>query len=96
MAPGGQRPAASGHDLSGAIGFYGRPGPGFDGGPGPIDRAKEMTAPVLALMGGADDYIPEEEVADLRIAFQEAGLEHEVVVYEGAPLEWRDRSEHMC
>ncbi len=84
--------AASGHGLSGAIGFYGRPGAGFDGGPGPIDRAKEMTAPVLALMGGADDYIPEEEVAGLRTAFQEAGLEHEVVVYEGAPHSFFDRT----
>src|SRR5688500_6992446 len=27
--------AASGHGLAGAIGFYGRPGPGGDGSPGP-------------------------------------------------------------
>ena len=28
--------AAAGHGLRGAIGFYGRPGPGQDGSPGPL------------------------------------------------------------
>ena len=83
--------AASGHGLAGAIGFYGRPGPGRDGSPGPAARAKEMTCPVLALMGGADQGIPPQQVEELRRAFEEAGLDHEVVVYEGAPHSFFDR-----
>ena len=42
--------AAAGHGLAGAIGFYGRPGAGSDGSPGPIQRAGELEAPILALM----------------------------------------------
>src|SRR2546425_5784607 len=45
--------AASGHGLAGAIGFYGRPGEGRDGLPGPADRANEIDAPILALQAGA-------------------------------------------
>lgn len=83
--------AAAGHGLAGAIGFYGRPGPGRDGSPGPAARAKDMACPVLALMGGADQGIPLEQVEELRKAFEEAGLDHEVVVYEGAPHSFFDR-----
>ena len=54
--------AASGHGLAGAIGFYGRPGPGRDGSPGPAQRAGEMAAPILGLMGGDDPGIPQEDV----------------------------------
>ena len=50
-----------GHGLAGAIGFYGRPGPGSDGSPGPIQRAAEMAAPILALQGGDDPGIPVED-----------------------------------
>src|SRR5688572_22644707 len=42
--------AVSGHGLAGAIGFYGRPTEGRPPGPGPIERAGDMEAPVLALM----------------------------------------------
>ena len=45
--------AASGHGLAGAVGFYGRPGEGRPSGtPGPIQRAADFTAPILALQGG--------------------------------------------
>src|SRR5919198_2571568 len=40
--------AASGHGLSGAIGFYGNPGE-RNGVPGPTQRAAELSAPILAL-----------------------------------------------
>ena len=53
--------AAAGHGLAGAIGFYGRPGPGQDGSPGPAQRAAELEAPILGLMGGADEGIPVEQ-----------------------------------
>ncbi len=79
-------------DLSGAIGFYGRPGPSFaDNSAGPIDRAKEMKAPILALMGGDDPGIPADDIAALERALNDAGVENEVVTYEGAPHSFFDR-----
>jgi carboxymethylenebutenolidase len=84
--------AASGHRLAGAIGFYGRPGTGRDGTPGPADRAREITAPILALMGGADDGIPVEAVREFEAALDAAGVEHEAVVYDGAPHGFFDRT----
>ena len=83
--------SAAGHDLAGAIGFYGRPGPANDGTPGPIQRAGEMRAPVLALQGGDDPGIPVEDSQAFDRALSEAGVEHEVVIYEGAPHSFFDR-----
>jgi carboxymethylenebutenolidase len=83
--------AAGGHVLAGAVGFYGRPGPGTDGSPGPIQRAGEMTAPILALQGGDDPGIPVEDSRALDQALLEAGVEHEVVIYDGAPHSFFDR-----
>ena len=83
--------AAGGHGLAGAVGFYGRPGPGQDGGPGPTQRASELEAPILALMGGADPGIPAEDVNAFEAALADAGVEHEVVTYPGAPHSFFDR-----
>ncbi len=83
--------AASGHGLAGAIGFYGRPGPGNDGSPGPAQRASEMTAPILALQGGDDPGIPAEDSQAFDQALAAAGVEHEVVIYPGAPHSFFDR-----
>ncbi len=83
--------AAGGHGLAGAIGFYGRPGPGRDGSPGPAQRAAELEAPILALMGGADAGIPVEDVAAFERALDEAGVEHEIAVYDRAPHSFFDR-----
>jgi carboxymethylenebutenolidase len=83
--------ALSGHGLAGAIGFYGRPGLARDGTPGPTQRAAELQAPILALMGGADQGIPVDEVHAFDAALQEAGVLHEVVVYDGAPHSFFDR-----
>ena len=83
--------AAAGLDLAGAIGFYGRPGPFQDGTPGPIQRASELTSPILALMGGDDPGIPQEEVDAWDAALDSAGVEHEVVTYAGAPHSFFDR-----
>src|ERR687888_417959 len=49
--------AADQKGLTGAIGFYGRPGEGRDGLPGPAQRAPELKAPILALQAGADKNI---------------------------------------
>ena len=75
--------AASGHGLSGAIGFYGRPGR--------VERVAEIAAPVLALMGGAAEAIPPEDVEAFDRALTEAGVEHEVKTYDGAPHSFFDR-----
>ena len=83
--------AASGHGLAGAVGFYGRPGEGRDGSPGPIQRASEMAAPVLGLMGGDDPGIPLDVVEEWDSALDDTGVEHEIVVYPGAPHSFFDR-----
>lgn len=83
--------AASGHGLRGAIGFYGRPGPASDGSPGPTGRAAELAAPILALQGGDDPGIPVEESKAFDEALDAAGVEHEVVIYDGAPHSFFDR-----
>jgi carboxymethylenebutenolidase len=83
--------AAAGHGLAGAIGFYGRPGLGRDGATGPAQRASELEAPILGLMGGADQGIPVEDVRAFEQALEAAGVEHEVVVYDGAPHSFFDR-----
>src|SRR6476619_33230 len=83
--------AASVHDLNGAIGFYGRPGPANDGSPGPTQRAAEMACPILALQGGDDAAIPAEDSRDFDDALTAAGVAHEVVIYDGAPHSFFDR-----
>jgi carboxymethylenebutenolidase len=85
--------AGSGHGLAGAIGFYGRPGPARDGKPGPTARAAELDAPILALMGGADAGIPPEDIEAFERALSDSGVEHEVVVYPGAPHSFFDRKQ---
>ena len=83
--------AAGGHALAGAIGFYGRPGMGADGSPGPMDRAAELDAPILGLMGGADQAISPGDVTAFEKALAAAGVEHEIVTYDGAPHSFFDR-----
>jgi carboxymethylenebutenolidase len=82
--------AAAGHGLAGAIGFYGRPA-ADDQGRGPIPQARELAAPILALMGGDDPGIPVADAEAFDAALDEAGVEHEVVIYPGAPHSFFDR-----
>lgn len=83
--------AANGHGLSGVVGFYGRPR--RSGSDAVIDRVGEMTCPVLALMGGDDPGIPQEAVEEFEQALESAGVDHEVVVYPGAPHSFFDRKQ---
>jgi carboxymethylenebutenolidase len=87
--------AAGGHGLAGSIGFYGRPGEGRDGAPGPTQRATELEAPILALQAGADQHITAEDNAAFDEALAAAGVEHEVVTYDGAPHSFFDRSQEQ-
>ena len=82
--------AAGGHGLAGAIGFYGNPGD-RDGHPGPIQRTGEMEAPILALQAGADANITSEANEEFERALEAAGVEHELVSYDGAPHSFFDR-----
>jgi len=78
--------------LAGAIGFYGVPvGQGRAEMPSPADLAAEMRAPVLGLFGGDDPGIPADSVEQFERALTEAGVEHELVTYAGAPHSFFDR-----
>jgi carboxymethylenebutenolidase len=79
-------------NLDGAVGFYGRLRGGRAGLPSPIDHAAEMRCPVLGLFGGADEAIPTDQVEAFDHALDDADVEHEVVVYPGAPHSFFDRS----
>jgi carboxymethylenebutenolidase len=89
--------AAAGHELEGAVGFYGSTGE-RNGQPGPIQLAGQMKAPILALQAGDDANITAEDNATFDAALAAAGVEHEVVTYEGAPHSFFDRrqAEHQA
>jgi carboxymethylenebutenolidase len=82
--------AAGGHALAGAAGFYGSTVE-RNGRPGPTELAGDFAAPILALQGGADQHITPEMNAAFDDAMTAAGVEHELVVYEGAPHSFFDR-----
>jgi carboxymethylenebutenolidase len=82
--------AAGGHGLAGAVGFYGMPGSRGER-PGPIDSVGAMSAPILALQGGADAHITAEINEAFDSALDAAGVEHEVVTFAGAPHSFFDR-----
>jgi carboxymethylenebutenolidase len=84
--------AASGHGLQGAVGFYGFPTE-RNGVLGPAERASEIEAPILALQAGADQNITEVENSAFEAALTAAGVDHELVVYEGAPHSFFDRKQ---
>jgi carboxymethylenebutenolidase len=81
--------AASEHGLKGAAGFYGQPARRESSGP--IERANEMEAPILALQAGDDQNIPAEVNEQFEEALTKAGVEHEIVTYPGAPHSFFDR-----
>ncbi len=79
--------------LDGVVGFYaGLSTQERFGFPGPLERASEIAGPLLGLFGGADQGIPVEKVNDLDARLDEAGVEHEIHIYPGAPHSFFDRS----
>jgi carboxymethylenebutenolidase len=84
--------AASGLGLRGAVGFYGSP-TRERGGPSAVAVADRMTAPVLALQAGDDGHITAQDNAAFDDALTAAGIEHDVVVYAGAPHSFFDRKQ---
>ena len=84
--------AASGHGLAGSIGFYG--GPTRErGGASPVARVAQIECPILALQAGADPNITAEDNAAFDDALTAAGIEHEIVSYDGAPHSFFDRKQ---
>ncbi len=82
--------AAGGHGLAGAVGFYGNPGIRNDQ-PGPTQLAGMIESPILALQAGDDESITRELNAEFEEALNAAGVEHEIVTYDGAPHSFFDR-----
>jgi carboxymethylenebutenolidase len=78
------RQSAAQPGLAGAIGFYGQPGRVRDA----IGR---MQAPLLLLVAGAD-FTPLAEFEQLDRDLTDAGVPHKMVVYEGAPHSFFDRT----
>jgi len=70
--------------LNGAVGFYGRP-----------ERSEQylsrMKAPLLMLIAGAD-FTPQEAFHAFDKKLTEAGVPHEMHIYEAAPHSFFDRS----
>ena len=78
--------------LAGAVGFYAGMTRVFSGMNGTaLDQSVNIRVPVLGLFGGADQGIPPEAVNQLDHNLDTAGVEHEVVIYPGAPHSFFDR-----
>lgn len=80
--------------IAGVVGFYGGPTrAGEGGGSSPVAeaRAGRLTAPVLAIYGGADENITVEHAEEFASALKQAGVLEETVVYDGAPHSFFDR-----
>jgi len=78
--------------LAGAIGFYAglsRQLPGTSSTV--LDESLKVHTPFLGLFGGADQGIPVEQVHKLDENLDRAGIEHQIVIYEGAPHSFFDR-----
>lgn len=85
--------AARSHGLAGVIGFYGAPHQRRpDDTDAPILQVSRYECPVLGLFGGADQGIPPEAIQEFRTALHGVGVANELVVYEGAPHSFFDRT----
>ena len=56
-----------------------------------MQLAAQMTAPILALQAGDDANITAEDNAAFDQALTDARVEHDIVIYEGAPHSFFDR-----
>ncbi|MEA2476049.1 MAG: carboxymethylenebutenolidase [Actinomycetota bacterium] len=79
------RLAATDIPISGAIGFYGRPAL-------VSEAVDDLRAPLLMLIAGNDAATPLEDFRELDARLSDAGKEHEMHVYEGAPHSFFDRA----
>lgn len=80
------------YQLAGLIPFYSglaRQVPGADGTA--LEQAHKVHYPVLGLYGGDDPGIPREQVEQLDVELDKAGVEHTLKIYDGAPHSFFDR-----
>jgi carboxymethylenebutenolidase len=78
--------------LAGAIGFYAGLSRTFPGTNGSVlDESVNVHNPFLGLFGGADQGIPADQVHTLDENLDKTGVEHQIVIYEGAPHSFFDR-----
>jgi len=82
-------------ELSGVVGFYGPPlGPiRYGGSPAPAEVADRIGCSVLGLFGGADSGIPPESIEEFRARLTQAGVDHDLVVFPGAPHSFFDKKQ---
>ena len=79
--------------LTRAVGLYGVLDPSRFDGRGPLAQARGTRCPVLGLFGGADQAIPVEDVEKFDSELDQAGVEHEIHVYPGAPHSFFDKKQ---
>lgn len=78
--------------FGGVIGFYAGLSRNMGGGKASVlEEAKHVKYPALGLFGGADQGIPVEQVHIFDAGLDEAGVEHEIVIYPNAPHSFFDR-----
>lgn len=74
------------NQLAATVIFYGSP----ETDP---ENLKTLPGPVLGIFGGADQSIPVEQVSAFDAALTEAGVPHEITVYEGQPHAFVENAE---
>ena len=77
--------------FAGVIGFYAGVTRDFGGRGTLLEQAHKIRYPVLGLFGGADPNIPISAVQRFDEVLDENGVEHEIVIYPGAPHSFFDR-----
>lgn len=76
--------------FTGVVGFYGALSHYPNGAAGPLQRAAELSAPILGLFGGADHGISDKDVAAFDAALTRNGIVHDFTTYPGAPHSFFD------
>jgi carboxymethylenebutenolidase len=77
--------------LAGLIPFYAGMTRTFGGAGTVLDNATRVAYPVVGFFGGADQGIPESAVHELDAKLDQAGVEHQLTIYPGAPHGFFDR-----
>ena len=78
-------------ELSAVVGFHGVLRGERFGISGPIDRAGEISRPLLGLFGDADQTVPTDDVREFKSGLTGSGVGHEIHTYPGAPHSFFDR-----
>jgi carboxymethylenebutenolidase len=77
--------------VAGLMPFYAGATRNFNGEGTALDFAPRVAYPVAGFFGGADQGIPESAVQEYRNRLDQAGVEHHLKIYEGAPHSFFDR-----